>query len=33
MPLEVWLECICDETHFGEDLLVVGSHPATWSVH
>eukprot|EP00435_Cladocopium_sp_Y103_P067341 s1305_g29.t2 len=34
MPLELWLECICDQTQFGEDLVVVGNHPVlgNWSV-
>eukprot|EP00439_Symbiodinium_sp_Y106_P047486 s2522_g6.t1 len=34
MPLEVWLECICAETRFGEELVAVGNHPAfgDWSV-
>ncbi|CAJ1443705.1 unnamed protein product, partial [Effrenium voratum] len=27
MPLEVWIECICPETQFGEDLVIVGNHP------
>ncbi|CAE7660382.1 unnamed protein product [Symbiodinium necroappetens] len=34
MPLEVWLECICAETQFGEELVAVGNHPALgdWAV-
>lgn len=27
MPVDLWLECICDSTEFGEEVAVVGNHP------
>jgi hypothetical protein len=27
MPVELWLECVCDCTKPGEELVVVGDHP------
>eukprot|EP00928_Gymnodinium_smaydae_P048506 TRINITY_DN32435_c0_g1_i1.p1 TRINITY_DN32435_c0_g1~~TRINITY_DN32435_c0_g1_i1.p1 ORF type:complete len:257 (+),score=41.23 TRINITY_DN32435_c0_g1_i1:150-920(+) len=34
MPVELWLECICADTFFGEELVVVGDHPSLgcWNV-
>mmetsp|Transcript_92621 Transcript_92621/g.257992 ORF Transcript_92621/g.257992 Transcript_92621/m.257992 type:complete len:247 (-) Transcript_92621:23-763(-) len=34
MPVELWLECMCDVTNFGEELVVVGDHPSfgSWRV-
>jgi len=34
MPVELWLECFCKDTCFGDELLVVGDHPLLggWNV-